>query len=54
MLLAMGIPERESIGSLRFTLSTGTSEAEVDALVEALPAAVDRARAAGLATRRTS
>lgn len=54
VLLAMGIPERESIGSLRFTLSTGTSEAEVDALVEALPAAVDRARAAGLATRRTS
>lgn len=54
VLLAMGLPEREAIGSLRFTLSTGTGDAEVDALLEALPAAVDRARAAGLAVRDTS
>lgn len=49
VLLAMGVPEREAIGSLRFTLSTGTTEAEIDALLEALPEAVSRARTAGLA-----
>ncbi len=49
VLLAMGIPEREAIGSLRFTLATGTGEAEVEALLDALPGAVERARAAGLA-----
>lgn len=48
VLLAMGVPEQEAIGSLRFTLSTSTSDAEVDALLEALPGAVARARAAGL------
>lgn len=48
VLLAMGLPEREAIGSLRFTLSTETSEAEVDALLEVLPAVVASARAAGL------
>ena len=48
VLLAMGVPEHEAIGSLRFTLSTSTSDSEVDALFEALPGAVERARAAGL------
>lgn len=49
VLLAMGVPEREAIGSLRFTLSPSTTEAEIDALIEALPNAVARARIAGLA-----
>lgn len=49
VLLAMGVPEEEAIGSLRFTLSLGTTEAEVDALIAAIPEAVSRARKAGLA-----
>lgn len=49
VLLAMGVPEEEAIGSLRFTLSPGTTEAEIDALIAALPEAVSRARIAGLA-----
>ena len=49
VLLAMGVPEQEAIGSLRFTLSPTTSEDEIDALIEALPNAVARARIAGLA-----
>lgn len=48
VLLAMGVPEAEAVGALRFTLSTATTDAEVDALLAALPAARDRARAAGL------
>lgn len=49
VLLAMGVPEDEAIGSLRFTLSADTEESEIDALLAALPYAVTRARAAGLA-----
>ncbi len=49
VLLAMGVPESEAIGSLRFTLSPGTTEAEISALLAALPDAVSRARVAGLA-----
>ena len=49
VLLAMGVAEQEARGSLRFTFSPATSEAEIDALVEALPNAVARARTAGLA-----
>lgn len=49
VLLAMGVPENEAIGSLRFTLSPDTTRTEIDALLEALPGAVARARVAGLA-----
>lgn len=48
VLLAMGLPESTAIGSLRMTLSAETSSQEVDALIAALPTAVDRARKAGL------
>lgn len=48
VLLAMGVPEEEAIGSLRFTLGPETTEADIDALLAALPEAVSRARAAGL------
>jgi cysteine desulfurase len=49
VLLAMGLEERDARGALRFTLGATTTEAEIDALVAALPAAVGRARTAGLA-----
>src|SRR5690606_16760356 len=50
VLLAMGVPEAEARGALRFWLGR-TSTPEDDAmLVEALPEAVERARAAGLAS----
>jgi cysteine desulfurase len=48
VLLAMGVAEAEAIGSLRFTLTPDTSDDEIDALLAALPTAVERARAAGL------
>ncbi|CAN5156342.1 cysteine desulfurase family protein [soil metagenome] len=51
VLTAMGVPEAEARGALRFTLGHGTTEAEVDALVAALPAAVRRAVKAGFADR---
>lgn len=46
VLLAMGHPER-AVSSLRFSLGHTSTPADVDALLDALPAAVDRARAAG-------
>ena len=51
VLLAMGLPEADARGALRITLGHGSTAAEVDAFVAALPAAVDRAGAAGLADR---
>ena len=49
VLLAMGVDERDARGALRLTLGATTTAADVDALVAALPEAVARARAAGLA-----
>ena len=49
VLLAMGLSEPDARGAIRMTLGHSTTEAEVDAFLAALPAAVDRARAAGLA-----
>lgn len=49
VLLSMGLSETEAIGSLRFTLSVDTEESEIDSLLTALPEAVKRAKAAGLA-----
>ena len=49
VLLAMGLPEREAAGALRFTLGPETRDEEIDALLAALPHALARARAAGLA-----
>ena len=48
VLLAMGVPEVEAIGSLRFTFGADSSVADVEALLAALPQAVARARWAGL------
>jgi cysteine desulfurase len=49
VLLALGLDEPTARGALRFTIGDGTTEADVDALVAALPEVVRRARAAGLA-----
>jgi cysteine desulfurase len=48
VLLAMGAAEELARGSLRFSLGRTSTQADVDALLEALPAVVTRARAAGL------
>ncbi|TIH38281.1 cysteine desulfurase family protein [Subtercola vilae] len=51
VLTAMGVPELEARGALRMTLGHGTTVADVDALVGAMPAAVARASKAGFADR---
>ncbi|MQY23271.1 cysteine desulfurase family protein [Nocardia macrotermitis] len=50
VLLAMGVRAREARGSLRFSLGHTSTRADIDRVLEALPPAVDRARAAGLAS----
>ena len=54
VLLGLGLDESEARGALRFTLGHDSTTEDVDALLAALPAAVERARAAGLAARTTS
>jgi cysteine desulfurase len=51
VVLAMGVEETEARGSLRFSVGATSTLADVDAALAALPEAVQRARAAGLATR---
>jgi cysteine desulfurase len=48
VLLAMGAEPAAARGSLRFTLGHTSTRDDVDRLVEVLPAAVERARRAGL------
>jgi cysteine desulfurase len=48
VLLAMGLTEDDARGALRFSVGHSTTEADVDALLAALPPAVQRARRAGL------
>jgi cysteine desulfurase len=50
VLLAMGVPEAHARGALRVTLGHTSSDADVDAFLAALPAALDRARRAQVAT----
>lgn len=52
VLLAMGADDHTARGSLRFSLGYTSTQDDVDALVAALPAAVDRARRAGLVGAR--
>ncbi|MFI6824046.1 cysteine desulfurase family protein [Micromonospora sp. NPDC050187] len=47
VLLAMGADNDRARSSLRFSLGHTSTEADVDALIAALPAAVERARRAG-------
>ncbi|GIF67269.1 cysteine desulfurase [Asanoa ishikariensis] len=48
VLIAMGNDDDRARSSLRFTLGHTSTQADVDALVAALPAAVERARRAGM------
>lgn len=48
VLLAMGVDELTARGAQRFTLGHGTTEADVDAVLAAVPDVYARARAAGL------
>jgi cysteine desulfurase len=50
VLLAMGMPEQQARGALRLTLGHTTTAADVDAFLAALPAAVERAQRAQVAT----
>jgi len=52
VLLAMGVDESTARGSLRFSLGRTSTDADVDALLAALPGAVERASRAGSAARR--
>lgn len=47
VLIAMGVSAADARGALRFTLGWSTTDVEIDALLEVLPSAVARARAAG-------
>lgn len=48
VLLAMGADEDAARGTLRFTLGHNSTQADVDALLSALPSAVERAKRAGV------
>lgn len=50
VLLAMGVPEADARGALRLTLGHSSTRADVEAFLAALPAAIDRARRARVAT----
>jgi len=52
VLLAMGAGEAMARGSLRFSLGHSSTEADVDAVIDAIAPAVERARKAGLTSVR--
>lgn len=54
VLLAMGLDEETARGAQRFSLGHTSTEADVDALLSALPDAYSRARAAGMAGHESS
>ncbi len=54
VLLGMGVDADLARSSLRFSLGHTSTDADVDAVLAVLPAAVERARAAGLANRPSS
>ncbi len=51
VLLAMGVPIRRAAGSVRFSLGEGTTEADIETVLEALPGEVERARLSAVAAR---
>lgn len=51
VLLAMGVDEVEARGALRFSLGRGSTAEDVEAVLAALPEAVQRARQAGMMRR---
>jgi cysteine desulfurase len=54
VLLAMGLDEETARGAQRFTLGHASTEADVDALLTALPGAYERASQAGMAGHESS
>lgn len=54
VLLGMGLTPADSRGALRFTLGHTSTDADVDALLAALPAAYARAASAGYADREVT
>lgn len=54
VLLAMGLDEETGRGAQRFSLGHASTEADVDALLRALPEAYARARQAGMAGHESS
>ncbi|RXZ70484.1 cysteine desulfurase family protein [Agromyces albus] len=54
VLMAMGRSETDARGALRITIGHGSTEADVDAFLAALPGAYAQASRAGLAARATS
>jgi cysteine desulfurase len=50
VLMAMGADPASARGSLRFSLGHNSSDADIEAVLEVLPAAVERARQAALAS----
>ncbi len=52
VLLAMGVPETEANGALRFSFGSTSSQADVDAVVAAIGPAVERSRRARAAAQR--
>ncbi len=52
VLLAMGVPEAEAVGALRFSFGHTSTAADVDAVVAAIGPVVERARRAWHASRR--
>ncbi|MGX5716941.1 cysteine desulfurase family protein [Arthrobacter sp. MAHUQ-56] len=54
VLLAMGLDEETARGAQRFSLGHSSTEADVDALLAALPGAYARARQAGMAGHESS
>ncbi|WP_332760603.1 cysteine desulfurase family protein [Pseudarthrobacter sp.] len=54
VLLAMGLDEETARGAQRFTLGHTSTDADVDALLAALPGAYQRARQAGMAGHESS
>lgn len=52
VLRAVGVPEAEARGALRFTLGRDTTRTDIDGLLAVLPGALERARRAGHSDRR--
>ena len=54
VLLAMGLPEEQARGAQRFSLGHTSTADDVDALIDALPEAYERAKKAGMAGTQSS
>lgn len=50
VLMAMGVPIRQAVASIRFSLGEDTTEADIDAVLDILPREAGRVRQAFLAT----